>query len=102
MELSRFLLSQSKCCLSLKPPPTRPRTSQLDEQELEGQRNVQSDHLTLDGSESGDERGAAGGGGAGAVEAPPLVHGWRRLNCDLMLEVCKSALMRTNGGTVKE
>lgn len=79
VEFSRFLLSESKCCLSLN----------------------QSDHLTLDGSESGDERGAAGGGGAGAVEAPPLVHGWRRLNRDLMLEVCKSALMRTNGGTVK-
>lgn len=51
--------------------------------------NIRCDHLTLDGSESGDERGAAGRRGAGTVKAPALVHGWRRLNCDLMLEVCK-------------
>lgn len=83
VELSRFLLSPSKCRLSLAPPRKHPSGTSKSYRD-----NNMSDRLTLDGSESGDERGAAGRGRAGAVEAPPLVHGWRRLNCDLMLEVC--------------
>lgn len=45
--------------------------------------------LTLNGSQPGDEGGAAGWRGAGAMKAAPFVHRRRRLHCYLVLEVCK-------------
>lgn len=44
--------------------------------------------LTLDRTQAGDEGWAAGGAGRVAVEAPPLVHGRRGLDGDLVLEIC--------------
>jgi hypothetical protein len=44
--------------------------------------------LTLDGSEVGKHRGAAGQAGATAVGAPALVQARGGLHRDLVLEVC--------------
>lgn len=62
--------------------------SQLEDEESEP---------TLNGSQPGDECGTAGRRGAGAMEATPLVHGRRRLHCDLVLKVCRMWHEQTNG-----
>jgi len=43
--------------------------------------------LTLNGSEARDQCRAAGRAGVSAIEASPLVHSWRGLNCDFMLKI---------------